>query len=89
MHITFIVHVFQFAPHGTHACTGKWFKKHPKVRAQVVLATKVGLCSDPADVNAHGLSRHHIMTSVDQSLARLCTTYINLYQVSVGDSVAM
>ena len=33
------------------------------------------------DVNARGLSRHHIMQAVEQSLQRLHSDYIDLYQV--------
>ena len=37
---------------------------------------------DKNDPNARGLSRHHIMAAVEQSLQRLQTDYIDLYQVS-------
>ena len=33
------------------------------------------------DVNARGLSRHHILQAVEQSLHRLHSDYIDLYQV--------
>jgi len=33
--------------------------------------------------NASGLSRRHIMKACDDSLSRLQTDYIDLYQVSV------
>ena len=36
------------------------------------------------DVNARGLSRHHIMQAVEQSLHRLHSEYIDLYQVSTA-----
>lgn len=36
---------------------------------------------DRDDVNCRGLSRHHIMNSVEQSLHRLYSEYIDLYQV--------
>lgn len=41
---------------------------------------------DNSDPNARGLSRHHIMSAVDQSLQRLQTDYIDLYQVSTNIS---
>ncbi|MBS0469522.1 MAG: aldo/keto reductase [Proteobacteria bacterium] len=49
-------------------------------RDQVVLATKVcGVMSD--DVNDRGLSRKHIMASIDNSLRRLGTDFVDLYQI--------
>ncbi len=53
-------------------------------RHKFIIATKVrGKMSDePNDV---GLSRHHILTSIDRSLKRLRTDYIDLYQVHSPD----
>lgn len=49
-------------------------------RDRVVIATKVcGVMSD--DVNDRGLSRKHIMHAIDNSLRRLQTDYIDLYQI--------
>jgi len=55
---------------------GKWLKRRSD-RAQLVIATKVG-----SDMGARGkgLSRKHILQSVDDSLRRLQTDYIDLYQ---------
>lgn len=56
-------------------------------RRKAVIATKVrGPMSDDAgqgtgDVNNVGLSRKHILESVDASLERLGTDYIDLYQI--------
>ena len=61
---------------------GSWLRKHPEAREKVVLASKVGACADGDDCNACGLSRYHIMTAVEQSLSRLCTSHIDLYQVN-------
>lgn len=49
-------------------------------RDRVVIATKVyqAMGSDP---NQRGLSRKHIMHSIDNSLRRLGTDYIDLYQI--------
>jgi aryl-alcohol dehydrogenase-like predicted oxidoreductase len=47
-------------------------------RDEVVLATKVGFRTGPALTRA-GLSRRHILWSVDQSLKRLGTDWIDLY----------
>lgn len=59
-------------------------------RRQVVLATKVGLPMLPVGEtgpmpNDGGLSRKHILQSVDQSLKRLGTDYIDLYQLHRAD----
>jgi aryl-alcohol dehydrogenase (NADP+) len=49
-------------------------------RHQVVIATKVfnPMSDDPND---RGLSRKHILHSIDQSLRRLGTDYVDLYQI--------
>jgi aryl-alcohol dehydrogenase-like predicted oxidoreductase len=51
-----------------------------KRRKDVVLATKVLGPMGPGP-NDTGLSRRHIMQSVEESLARLGTDYIDLYQI--------
>ncbi len=53
-------------------------------RQTVVIATKVFFPSGDAD-NDVGLSRKHIMHSVEQSLDRLRTDYIDLYQAHCFD----
>ena len=60
---------------------GAWFKKSGK-RDQVVLATKVGHDMTP---EKRGLSAAHILRSVDESLQRLRTDYIDLYQSHKDD----
>lgn len=56
-------------------------------RDEVVIATKVyqPMGSDP---NARGLSRKHIMSSIDASLKRLNTDYVDLYQIHRFDQQA-
>src|ERR1044071_2785963 len=56
---------------------GRWLREQS--RDQLIIATKVrGQMSDLP--NDQGLSRKHILDSVDRSLQRLQTDYIDLYQ---------
>jgi len=58
---------------------GKWIIKFKIPREQIVIATKVrGQMSD--DPNDQGLSRQHIQKSVEGSLHRMQTDYIDIYQ---------
>jgi aryl-alcohol dehydrogenase-like predicted oxidoreductase len=59
----------------SEAMLGAALKPH---RDQVVIATKVGFRTGPALTRA-GLSRRHILWSVDQSLKRLGTDWIDVY----------
>ncbi len=53
-------------------------------RDEVIIATKVhGRMSDAP--NDRGLSRKHIFDSIDRSLRRLCTDYVDLYQIHRWD----
>ena len=60
---------------------GKWFQ-HTSKRDQVVLATKVGMEMSPTET---GLSRSVILRSVEDSLRRLQTDHIDLYQSHKDD----
>ncbi len=63
--------------------TGRALKELAK-RDQVVIATKVcGIMGKGP--NEHGLSRKHIMESIDASLRRLGTDYVDLYQIHRWD----
>jgi aryl-alcohol dehydrogenase-like predicted oxidoreductase len=55
---------------------GKWLKRSPSRRSQIVVISKVG--SDMPG-RGKGLSRAHILASVDDSLRRLQTDYIDVY----------
>ena len=59
--------------------TGRHLKDMAK-RDEVVIATKVGLTMS-ADPNDRGLSRKHILQSIDNSLRRLDTDYVDLLQI--------
>ncbi|MDX1378692.1 MAG: aldo/keto reductase [Anaerolineales bacterium] len=64
--------------------TGNLLKHFGVKREEVVVATKVnGAMSD--DVNDRGLSRKHIMDSIDRSLERLQMEYVDLYQIHRWD----
>ncbi len=60
---------------------GRWFKRSGK-RAQVILATKVGKAMGG---EKKGLSRRYILQEVEDSLRRLQTDYIDLYQSHEDD----
>lgn len=60
---------------------GKWFKKSGN-RAKVVVATKVGM--DMGNGNK-GLSKPYILRAAEDSLKRLQTDYIDLYQAHQDD----
>jgi aryl-alcohol dehydrogenase-like predicted oxidoreductase len=61
---------------------GQWFM-HSGKRDKVILATKVG--SDMGG-DKKGLSRKYILKAVEDSLLRLQTDYIDLYQSHLDDS---
>ncbi|MFW6069195.1 MAG: aldo/keto reductase [Chloroflexota bacterium] len=54
-------------------------------REEVVIASKVYFPTNEDDPNARGLSRKHIMHAIDNSLQRLGTDYIDLYQIHRWD----
>lgn len=60
---------------------GKWIKQRGN-RAKVVIATKVGMEMVPGK---KGLSRPYILREVEDSLKRLQTDYIDLYQSHADD----
>jgi aryl-alcohol dehydrogenase (NADP+) len=54
-------------------------------RDEIVLATKVFMPVDRTGPNSKGLSRKAIMSSIDDSLRRLQTDYVDLYQIHRWD----
>jgi aryl-alcohol dehydrogenase-like predicted oxidoreductase len=63
---------------------GRWMQKNGIPRDRVVIATKVrgNMGGGPQD---EGLSRQHILESVENSLRRLQTDYLDLYQAHWPD----
>ncbi len=64
--------------------TGRLLKRLFGMREEYVLATKVFMNTMPGP-NGGGLSRKHIMASIDASLARLDHDYVDLYQIHRWD----
>jgi aryl-alcohol dehydrogenase-like predicted oxidoreductase len=72
----------------TEEIVGRWLKTKP--RDAIILATKVSGPShvwfkSPCRGGTTALDRHHIMKAVDDSLTRLQTEYIDLYQTHWPD----
>lgn len=61
---------------------GNWLKRSGK-RQEIIIATKVGVEMAP---DRKGLSKEHILRSVEESLRRLQTDYIDLYQSHKDDA---
>ena len=67
----------------SESVTGRLLKEFAK-REEVVLATKVYFPIGQGP-NGGGLSRKHIMEAIDNSLKRLGTDYVDLYQIHRWD----
>ena len=55
-------------------------------RDQVLISTKAGFRSGPGP-NDIGSSRQHLLDAVDKALKRLCTDYIDLFQIHAFDAL--
>ncbi|HYB25334.1 MAG TPA: aldo/keto reductase [Solirubrobacteraceae bacterium] len=64
--------------------TGRLLRKMFGMREEYVLATKVHGPTMPGE-NGRGLSRKHIIASIDASLSRLGLEYVDLYQIHRWD----
>jgi len=64
--------------------TGRLLRRHFAMREEYVVATKVHGRTMPGE-NGQGLSRKHILASIDASLDRLGLEYIDLYQIHRWD----
>jgi len=68
----------------SEVATGKLLKKLFGMREEYVVATKVRGKTMPGE-NGSGLSRKHILASIDASLKRLDLNYVDLYQIHRWD----
>ncbi len=64
--------------------TGRLLRQHFGTREEYVVATKVRGTTMPG-VNGRGLSRKHVLASIDASLVRLELDYVDLYQIHRWD----
>jgi aryl-alcohol dehydrogenase-like predicted oxidoreductase len=69
----------------SEAITGRLLKRLFGTREEYVVATKVHGRTMPG-VNGLGLSRKHVLASIDASLQRLGLDYVDLYQIHRWDS---
>jgi aryl-alcohol dehydrogenase-like predicted oxidoreductase len=66
--------------------TGRLLPKFFGQREEYVVATKVCMRTMPGE-NGRGLSRKHVLASIDGSLARLGLDYVDLYQIHRWDQL--
>ncbi len=71
-----------YGPGRSEEVLGRWLASQD--REQLVIATKVRFPSGPG-VNDVGLGRKHVVASIDASLRRLGTDYVDLYQIHAWD----
>ncbi|TFC25755.1 aldo/keto reductase [Cryobacterium sp. TMT2-18-3] len=65
---------------------GCWLASHPTEREQIVLATK-GRFPMGTGPNDRGTSRRHLNRALDDSLRRLGTDHVDLYQLHAWDAL--
>ncbi|MFC4071579.1 aldo/keto reductase [Actinoplanes subglobosus] len=82
--ITFFDTADMYSVGGSEEITGRLLRSLFNHRDDYVLATKVFFPVGDGP-NDRGLSRKHIMTSIDRSLRRLGTDHVDLYQVHRWD----
>ena len=82
--ITFFDTADAYSLGASEVVTGRLLREHFSRREDFVLATKVFLpMSD--NPNDRGLSRRHILASIDASLTRLAVDYVDLFQIHRWD----
>jgi aryl-alcohol dehydrogenase-like predicted oxidoreductase len=83
--VTFFDTADAYSSGASEVATGRLLGKMFAHRDDYVLATKVYMPVGPGE-NDQGLSRKHIMAGIDNSLSRLGTDYVDLYQIHRWDS---
>jgi aryl-alcohol dehydrogenase-like predicted oxidoreductase len=83
--VTFFDTADAYSSGASEVATGRLLGKLFASRDDYVLATKIFMPAGPGQ-NDRGLSRKHIMAGIDNSLSRLGTDYIDLYQIHRWDS---
>jgi aryl-alcohol dehydrogenase-like predicted oxidoreductase len=81
--VTFFDTADTYSNGASEVATGRLLPKFLS-REEMVVATKVFMPMTPGE-NGGGLSRKHIMSAVDASLARLDMEYVDLYQIHRWD----
>jgi 1-deoxyxylulose-5-phosphate synthase len=82
--VTFFDTADVYSGGASEVATGRLLGKMFAHRDDYVLATKVHMRVGPGE-NDRGLSRKHIMAGIDNSLSRLGTDYVDLYQIHRWD----
>lgn len=70
----------------SEAMIGRFVKKR-HLRDRLVLASKSGFSENPAEIYAGGNSRKAIYQSLERSLERLQTDYLDMYWVHIWDGI--
>src|SRR5579863_7191540 len=81
--VTFFDTADTYSGGASEVATGRLVSKM-LTRDEVVIATKVFMPMTPGE-NGAGLSRKHILSAIDASLARLGMDYVDLYQIHRWD----
>jgi aryl-alcohol dehydrogenase-like predicted oxidoreductase len=81
--VTFFDTADTYSGGASEVATGRLLPKFLS-REEMVVATKVFMPMTPGE-NGGGLSRKHIMSAIDASLARLDMEYVDLYQIHRWD----
>ena len=81
--ITFFDTADTYSSGASEVATGRLLPKYLS-RDEMVVATKVFMPMTPGE-NGGGLSRKHILSGIDASLARLGMDYVDLYQIHRWD----